>query len=70
MSDMSTIESRLEAVEKEIAQLKRRLGGKAFSRPWYEPLFGSMKDFPEFDEVVRLGRELRNSQRDYSGSEE
>ena len=55
----SEIETRLDAVERELAELRAlvRCGGRA--RPWYKPLLGSMDDYPEFEEVVRLGRELR-----------
>ena len=66
MSELSDIETRLEAVEQDVARLKRLLGGASPPRPWYQPLIGSMKDFPEFDEVVRFGREMGKAERDYS----
>ena len=65
MSQIEAIEARLEAVEKELAQLKRMLRQSGSLRS-YKAMIGSMKDFPEFDEVVRLGREARLAQRDYA----
>jgi hypothetical protein len=34
---------------------------------WLDDFAGSMKEFPEFEEVVRLGREFRESQTDPAG---
>jgi hypothetical protein len=55
-----SIEERLAKVERELAALQRRLNlatkpSQILSRA------GSMADFPEFDEVVRLGREIRKA---------
>ncbi len=61
MSDSVTIEDRLAAVEKDVALLKGRVLAGNESRPWYAKLVGSMKDRPEFEEVVRLGREIRKT---------
>ncbi len=58
----STLESRLEAVERDVAQLKDLVGGAPETFPWYHRMVGSMKDYPEFAEVVRLGRELRKAE--------
>jgi hypothetical protein len=63
MSDSPSLEARLEAVEKELAELKALVHFRDY-RPWYEHIVGSMKDFPEFEEVLQLGREWRNSQHD------
>jgi len=70
MTELSGFEARLAAVEKDIAELKELVKRADPARPWYERLVGSMKDFPEFDEVVRLGREIRMAQRDYATPEE
>jgi hypothetical protein len=61
MSDSATIEDRLAAVEQDVALLKGKVLTGDKSRPWYAKLVGSMKDHPEFDEVVRLGREIRKA---------
>ena len=61
MSDSVTIEDRLVAVEKDIALLKGKVLIDNASRPWYVKIVGSMKDHPEFDDVVGLGREIRKA---------
>lgn len=58
-----TVEERLDALERDVAWLKQRLG-EVLTRPnWLEQISGSMKDYPEFEEVVRLGREIRQADR-------
>ena len=60
---MSTIEVRLAQVEKDVTELKlafSRLGAK---RGWIDRIDGSFRDDPEFDEVLRLGREIRQADR-------
>jgi hypothetical protein len=62
MSNNATLESRLDAVERDVAELKRRvINAPPEGRPWYERMIGSMKDYPEFEEVGRLGREIRKA---------
>ncbi len=56
------VAERLAILEKEVAELKRHL--EVTSGDWPDCLFGRMKDFPEFDEVAEMGRELRESQTD------
>ena len=58
----SELARRLAVLEQEVADLKRRV--EISSGDWPERVFGRMKDFPEFDEVTRMGRELRDAQRD------
>ncbi len=64
MIESSELESRLTAVEKELAELRAIVRGKNRTQPWYKAIIGSMKDFPEFEEVVRLGREQRQAIQD------
>ncbi len=61
MTDNATLEARLEVVERELAELKRHVFRAEAMRPWYQRMIGSMKDYPEFDEVVRLAREIRKA---------
>jgi len=58
---MATVEDRLSALETELEAVKRRLGAMHKPRAWLEEVAGSMDDWPEFDEVLRLGREFRQS---------
>jgi hypothetical protein len=55
---MATVEERLTAVESELARLRIQVEQKG---NWIARISGSMKDFPEFEEVVQLGRDWRRS---------
>lgn len=58
----SELARRLAVLEQEVADLKRRVAISAGN--WPDRVFGRMKDFPEFDEVSRMARELRDAQLD------
>jgi hypothetical protein len=65
MAEGLSVEQRLAALEQQVAELKQRLDQLAPSqRNWIEEISGCMKDYPEFEEVVRLGAEWRRAQRD------
>jgi hypothetical protein len=61
MVENSALEERLTAVERDLADLKSRVAGSQRKAPWFEKMVGSMKDYPEFEEVVKLGREIRKA---------
>jgi hypothetical protein len=63
MSNQSSLEKRLELLEREVAQIKLRLTPPQANGNWVDEIAGSMKQFPEFDDVVRLGQEFRKSAR-------
>ena len=63
MANQPSLEKRLETLEREVAQIKVRLSAPQVNGNWIDDIAGSMKEFPEFDEVVRLGREFRESTR-------
>ena len=64
-----TLEGRLSAVEKELAELKNLVSLKQSKRatPWWEQMFGSFADSDGFEEAVRLGRDYRESLRPEDG---
>jgi len=64
MSDLSAFEERLSTLEKDVAQIKQRLNRTRDAAEWLDGIAGSMKEHPDFDEFVRLGREFRESQTD------
>ncbi len=61
MSETAAIEERLAVLESEIAQLKRQVMLTRTWDTWLDRVTGSLEDTPEFDEVLRLGREIRKS---------
>ena len=56
-----TLEQRVTSLEAEVAELKKLLAGLPAGSDWIQHFSGSMKDYPEFEEVVRLGREIRRA---------
>ncbi len=60
---IETIDQRLAAVEKEVAQLKSHMQQLATgeAEPWYLKHAGRFANDPDFDEIVRLGREIRKA---------
>ena len=61
---MSTVEERLSALESEVQAVKRQLASMGRPRAWLDEVAGSMDGWPEFEEVLRLGREFRKSESD------
>lgn len=70
MDNVRSIEERLTAVERELADLKTRLSATPKSENWVDKISGSFKDDPEFDEILRLGREFRQADRPKDDDEE
>lgn len=60
---MSSVEERLAKLEKEIEDLKkaRQVGQSSKNGNWISKISGTFKDDPDFDEILRLGREERKS---------
>ena len=58
MSD--TIETRLARVERELAILRSK--SRRDKSNWLSEITGSFKDDPQFDEIVRLGKEMRDAE--------
>ncbi len=55
----ATVEERLAKLEREVANLQQTSSLKASSgESWVDEYAGSMKDYPEWGEIVRLGREI------------
>jgi hypothetical protein len=61
MPNEFSLQQRLAALEREVAQIKRHLTSNETKGNWVDEISGSMAAFPEFEEVVRLGREFRES---------
>ncbi|MBM4030708.1 MAG: hypothetical protein FJ291_02880 [Planctomycetes bacterium] len=63
MSDTTALEDRVKALESDIAELKRREGREETVCEWLDRISGRLAKYPEFEEVVRLGREMRQADR-------
>lgn len=59
MSENTTIEQRLTAVENELRSLKRKIQS---TDSWYDRMAGAFENDPAFEEVLELGRQFRESQ--------
>lgn len=59
---LAQLEERLRRVETELAELKNAKP-KVEPQPWYRLAAGQFKDDPVFDEIVRLGKEIRDAER-------
>lgn len=60
MATDTSIEQRLAAVEKELAALKARVENGAPAPKGVEAFIGTFKDDPDYEEIVRLGRQFRD----------
>ena len=59
---MSDLEKRVEALEKELARLKKAKSDED-AKPWWERIAGTFRDKEEYREAMRLGSEYRESLR-------
>jgi len=58
-------EERLATLEKQVAEL-RQAQQQQKDNDWPDRLFGRMKDFSEWPEISRVGKELGNAQSDHT----
>jgi hypothetical protein len=59
---LAELEARLVALEKAVAELKEQAAKNANpTGPWWKTEAGRFANDPVFDEIVRLGREYRES---------
>ena len=64
MSVIEKLESRLAALEAEVAKIKETRTpeeGKASSPNWVDKIYGSFANDPDYVEAMRLGRQYRES---------
>lgn len=59
-----SLEERMTALEAEVAELRRKIGGGAqpTDAPWWQQRAGAFRDDPLYDEAARLGVEYRRGQ--------
>jgi hypothetical protein len=63
MLDEATLEQRLEALERAVADLQRRLIGTPPPATWLEKVAGSISDESAFLEALEFGRAFREADR-------
>jgi hypothetical protein len=60
-----SLEQRVAALESQVQQLKRELHALSVQKPnshWLDQVAGSMRDFPEWDEVMQICRDMREAE--------
>jgi hypothetical protein len=67
-SALSLLTTRVEALEAEVARLKRQGNGvaeqeKEPKQDWVNLIYGAFADYPDYDKVIELGRKYRESLR-------
>jgi hypothetical protein len=62
VSTVVRLEARVKQLESEVRDLKTRLTAVSES-PWYRQILGTFANDPVFDEIVRLGCDLRAAER-------
>ena len=61
MTDQS-IEQRVSQLEREIVRLKLRAKTSGDKSKWVNELVGTAKDNPDYAEIARLGKEIRDAE--------
>ncbi len=59
----ATHEQRITALEHSLSELRAAMNARTRASDWLDTVIGSMKDEPAFDEVLALGRAIRESDR-------
>jgi hypothetical protein len=60
--DMATVEERLAKVERELEIIKRDRQAESSRLGWLERVKGTFKGDSDFEEIVKLGKELRDQE--------
>lgn len=63
-----SLAERMERLEKEVERIKSEIAGQPGRKDW-RAWFGSAKDDPGFDEMIRLGKEYRQGLREDDDAE-
>ena len=56
-------EERIAVLERTVRELQESINARKPAQDWLDRVIGSMKDEPAFDEVVALGRAIREADR-------
>jgi predicted nucleotidyltransferase len=64
VATVNDLEERVRRLEENLAVLTQQVAAKEDALAWIDRISGSMKDLPEFEQVVQFGADFRQSQRD------
>jgi hypothetical protein len=67
-SMQATLDDRVDALERQVSTLTEIVKGKEAARDW-RSTFGAFRDDEGFDEMVRLGEEIRQKDREAAGAD-
>lgn len=59
MSATQSLEQRVTQLESQMSQVLEKIESRPLKPGWLSKTAGSFENCPEFDEIVRLGREFR-----------
>ena len=59
---MASVEERLAKLERELQAMKRDMQSGNSKLGWLERVKGTFKGDPDFEEIVQLGKELRDQE--------
>ncbi len=57
-----TLEQRMNKLETELELLKARIENGGSKKDWISKITGTFKDDPVFEEIIRLGKEIRDAE--------
>ena len=63
-----TLDERVDALERQVRELTEIVAGKKPARDW-RSTFGIFRDDEGYDEMVRLGEEIRQKDREAAGAD-
>lgn len=58
-----SVEERLARLEREVARLKLKVKMLHPKKDWITAITGTAKDDPDYEEILRLGKEIRDAER-------
>lgn len=58
----ASVEKRLESLEREVTRLKLRAKSQQPKSNWISAIEGTAKNDPAYDEICRLGKEMRDAE--------
>lgn len=64
MAEELTLQSRVSDLEKQVSLLTKQVFQSTSKPGWVRKIVGSMENAPDFAEILKLGREIREADRE------